>query len=66
MVPNASRFDSDKVRNDTGNKYGFLDRNGNVVIKPIYDYASSFYHDIATVSLYGQSFEIDKSGKKIN
>jgi hypothetical protein len=51
---------------DTGNKYGFLDRNGNVVIKPIYDYASYFYNDIATVSLYGQSFKIDKSGKKIN
>ena len=46
-------------------KYGFIDRNNNVVIKPIYDNVLNFSNGIARVKLGYESFKIDKRGNRV-
>lgn len=46
-------------------KWGYIDRNDNVVIPFEYDKAYSFSNNTAEVELKGQAFHIDKVGNKI-
>lgn len=46
-------------------KWGFVDKNGNVVIIPQYDYAQSFSDGLALVQLNDKWSYIDKFGKEI-
>lgn len=50
------------VRSD---KYGYFDINGNVVIPMLYDKAESFRDNKALVELKGESFYINKKGKRL-
>ena len=69
-----SRFEPDKdvvfKVYEKQNKYGYVDKNGNIVIKPIFDYASlccgdfytrnpQFYDGIAVVNIYDNKFYKD-------
>jgi len=47
------------------NKYGYVNIRGKEVIPVIYDEADSFRGDEAEVTLKGESFRIDKYGKRI-
>lgn len=47
------------------NKYGFIDRNGKVVIDYIYDYAESFSDSLALVKNVGKVSFIDYQGNKV-
>ncbi|HEE9620303.1 TPA: WG repeat-containing protein, partial [Campylobacter coli] len=44
-------------------KYGFMDKNGKIVIEPKFDSISSFREGLAKVGLNGKYGLIDKSGK---
>ncbi len=44
-------------------KYGALDKKGQMIIEPIYDYLSSFYGDRAVARKNAKAGVIDKSGK---
>lgn len=46
-------------------KYGFADRNGNVVIDPQYDRVTSFRDGLAAVQLRGNCGFIDKNGNTV-
>ncbi len=46
-------------------KYGFIDKNGDFVIKPKFDDAWYFREGLAAVELNGKYGFIDKSGKII-
>jgi probable serine/threonine-protein kinase tsuA len=46
-------------------KYGFIDRNNNVVIKPIYDNVLNFKNGITQVKLGYEVFKIDKRGNRV-
>jgi len=46
-------------------KYGFMDINENVRIKPIYDDVSSFNNGLAVVRIEDRAYLIDKEGEKI-
>ena len=48
-----------------GYKWGFCDRNKNLIIKPIYDDAYPFFEGLATVWLNGKCGFIDKKGSII-
>jgi hypothetical protein len=56
---------NNRVIYELNNKYGFLDKNGKVVIAPIYDNANDFVNGYALVSLYGNYFKIDQNGNKV-
>lgn len=45
-------------------KWGFVDRNGNVKINPIYEYAGEFINGSVHVTLGGQDFYINKKGER--
>ncbi len=47
------------------NKYGFVDLKGKEIIPPIYDEANSYKGYSAEVSLMGETFQIDSSGKRM-
>jgi len=49
---------------DTG-KYGYINMLGEVVIAPKYETATGFFDGIAQVSVNGEFFFIDKSGKTV-
>ena len=62
-------FDSDQlIRVQKDDKYGYIDSDGNFVIEPIYDYATSFYGDYAITTITEDDKEdevyqvIDKKG----
>ena len=46
-------------------KYGFKDKDGQIVIQPQYTYASDFFNGLAIVNLERQSGAIDKKGKVV-
>jgi hypothetical protein len=46
----------------TGGKWGFIDRHGNVVLRPRYDYAGDFIDGLALVGWRGERLCIDRSG----
>ncbi|MGZ0217241.1 MAG: WG repeat-containing protein [Acidimicrobiales bacterium] len=45
-----------------GNKYGFIDRSGKMVINPQFDYADSFSEGLARVKLGNEFYKINKQG----
>ncbi|MDY7395712.1 WG repeat-containing protein [Aureibaculum sp. 2210JD6-5] len=49
---------------ETG-KYGFINKKGKVIVKPIYDMALPFYNDKALVRLNGKEGYIDRKGKEV-
>jgi antitoxin component YwqK of YwqJK toxin-antitoxin module len=55
--------------NDEG-VWGYVDRNGNIVIKPIYNYVTNFHAGLATVKVTsgftGDYLSIDQQGKTID
>lgn len=66
-MSSLSAFSHDRILfKDVNGKYGYLDQNGLITIKPIYDDANDFYGEYTHVSLYGEYFKINKYGKKIN
>lgn len=46
-------------------QYGFIDLSGEVVIKPQYEYAGSFYSGLAPVVIDGTLGYIDKKNKQV-
>ena len=46
------------------NKYGFINKKGKTVVKPVYDRVSKFCNGLAYVEKNGRAFYIDKTGKK--
>jgi hypothetical protein len=46
-------------------KYGYIDRDGNIVIPLIYDKPAEFFDDIAYVTKDGKHGTIDKDGKEL-
>lgn len=46
-------------------KYGFTDKEGNIVIKPQYRHAESFSEGLAAVSVNGKSGYINKKGEMV-
>ena len=46
-------------------KWGFVDKNGNVVIQPKYDFASGFHEGLAVVRMNNKYGFIDKNGSLI-
>jgi hypothetical protein len=81
-IPNGKLYSyNTKVREgrilfQTGEKFGYLDLTGKVVIEPVYDAARDFSEGFATVSKLSKpdahgtrslvSMVIDKNGKKVN
>ncbi len=47
------------------NKYGFIDKNGNEIIPPKYDFVTDFHNGVVVVSLNKKYGFIDKSGNEI-
>jgi len=47
------------------NKYGYMDKDGKVVIKPIFDYAHRFSEGLAAVVVKGKLGYIDTNGKMV-
>jgi hypothetical protein len=47
---------------ELGNKYGFIDRSGKMVINPQFDYADSFSEGLARVKLGNEFYKINKQG----
>ena len=43
-------------------KWGYIDKNGNIAIKPKFDYAEGFQEGRARIVLYGKWGYIDKDG----
>lgn len=58
-------LDTDVFPFEYGNKYGFADKNGNVVIDAIYDDAGRFFEGKAFVEKNSDRIIIDKSGKEL-
>jgi hypothetical protein len=56
-------------QNENGNKYGYINRQGEIIIPFEYDYASDFYNGAATVTIAKNGIAlhslIDKTGKSI-
>jgi hypothetical protein len=52
-----------QVQRNVENKYGFIDRNGNVVIDYRFDYAYEFHEGLAHVMIGDKTGFIDKSGQ---
>jgi hypothetical protein len=48
-----------------GNKYGFVDHSGKVVIKPQFDLTFHFSEGLAAVRIGGKWGYVDKSGKMV-
>jgi hypothetical protein len=63
--------DEENLHNDhryiikVNNKYGYIDVNGNVIIKPEYEDARIFVEELAPVSINGSWGFIDKSGNTV-
>lgn len=57
------RFSEGMAAIKRDNKYGFIDKNGDVVIDCIFDKYSQFSEGLACIQLNGESGFIDKSGK---
>ena len=53
------------VRVMDGNKWGFVNKSGTYVIKPIYDDVGQFHNGIALVKLGPKESYIDTTGKTI-
>ncbi len=51
-----------KFKNISNGKWGFINNKGDVVIDPIYDYASCFYNSHALVEINGEKGAINKGG----
>lgn len=47
-------------------KYGFIDKNANVLIIPKYDYIGEFRHGLARVEIGNHTALIDRSGREVN
>lgn len=47
---------------DSANNYGFIDKKGNVVVKPIYKNAKNFSDGLAAICIYDSLKHIDKWG----
>lgn len=52
-------------RNYNYGKFGYIDKNGNIVLKPIYDDAYPFSEGLASVNQNGKYKFIDKTGKVV-
>lgn len=48
------------------NKYGFINREGTIVVKPIFDWAEDFHEGLAYVEIYGKQGYVDRKGGYIN
>jgi hypothetical protein len=46
-------------------KWGFIDKVGNIVVKPKFDYISSFSEGLAKVDISNRYGYIDKTGKYV-
>lgn len=53
------------VRNNKSNRWGYIDKTGQIVIKPQYPRAHPFSEGLAAVEVDGKFSYIDKSGKEI-
>jgi len=53
------------ARSYNGDKYGFIDTDGNEIIAPIYDYVDDFHEGIAVVCKDGKLGAIDKEGNVV-
>lgn len=49
----------------SGEKYGYIDKTGRVVIQPQFHFASSFSNGVAFVAIDGKPGYIDKAGHYI-
>ncbi len=58
-------FSCGRIEFSRSDKYGYLDRDGNVVIPPMYDEASFFQEGLAGVKLNGRWGYIDTSGAMV-
>ena len=68
LTPKEGRI---AVREIKSQKYGYLDANGKIVIKPIFDDAQQFKinkakNPVANVTISKSVFEINKDGKCLN
>ncbi|HEY9047764.1 MAG TPA: WG repeat-containing protein [Ohtaekwangia sp.] len=61
----ASQFSEDMCLIVVNGKHGFLDRSGNMVVKPQYDYATNFAEGIAIVLTKDKMGAIDKKGNMV-
>lgn len=48
-----------------GYRFGFINKRGTIVVNAIYDYAAGFSEGLAKVTLKGQNFYIDSTGKMV-
>ena len=54
-----------RIRFKLNGKYGFIDKNINIIVEPIYEMASGFSEGLAAVSVNGRIGFIDTSGKLV-
>jgi hypothetical protein len=51
---------------DTNGKWGFINTNGEFVVKPVYDYAESFQNGLAVVWDFSKMYYVNKKGELIS
>jgi len=59
----GKRFFNDRIFVQQGNKLGFLDKKGEMIIPCIFDSAREFEHDLSLVAQAQHHFLIDKEGR---
>jgi hypothetical protein len=59
-------FSDDRAVVVKDGKWGYIDLNGHVVIKPVYDHAFAFSNGTAIVVIGGKMINIDKEGNEID
>lgn len=64
-LPSVSDLSEDLASVLVDGKFGFVDQTGSMVIKPQFDYPSSFSEGLAAVTVEGKHGLIDKTGKMI-
>lgn len=65
ILPSCSKNDSKSnlLIYKVGSKYGYINKEGKIVINPIYDFATNFSDGLAAVKVQGKWGYIDKNGK---
>jgi WG containing repeat len=58
-------FSEGRICFSKAEKYGYMDRDGKVVIRPVYDEAATFYRGMAEVKLNGRWGYIDTNGAMV-
>jgi hypothetical protein len=62
-VAYSHRFSEEPVSQQTGHKWGFIDKTGQVAMQPLYDVADEFAEGLAAVATGGKVGFIDKNGR---